>query len=159
MIEPLHPFLNILLADDDKDDRFFFDLVLKKLHLPIELATVEDGAMLIKYLDNNSAQLPDALFLDLNMPRKNGMECLEEIKNNEKLKGIPVIIYSTSLNEDVVDQLYKNGAHCYVRKSDLSEIEKIFLYIFSLIFNKEFERPPRNEFIINVKNLISLSDS
>lgn len=85
--------LNILLVDDDKDDRFFFARALKALSIPTILVTISDGEQLMSYLSKNSEQLPDVLFLDLNMPRKNGNECLSEIKLNKKIKQLPVILY------------------------------------------------------------------
>ncbi|MGZ4034109.1 MAG: response regulator [Bacteroidia bacterium] len=151
MLDQPHKPINILLADDDKDDRFFFDLVLKNLAIPTTLVTMEDGALLMDYLIKNTKGLPDVLFLDLNMPKKNGSECLLEIKQNEKLKNIPVIIYSTSYIEEIADQLYKDGAHYYIRKTNLDEIEKILQQVLSLIVKKKFERPPRNKFILNLK--------
>ncbi len=117
--------LQLLLADDDADDRFFFDKVLKQLTIPTELKTVEDGEQLMFFLSENYNQLPDILFLDLNMPRKNGSECLAEIKNNKRLKDLPVIIYSTSLLDEMSDLLYKNGAYYYIRKTDIQELKKI----------------------------------
>jgi CheY-like chemotaxis protein len=156
MPEPLH----ILLADDDEDDRFFFDLVLKGLAIETRLSTVEDGESLMNYLSENSNQLPDVLFLDLNMPRKNGSECLVEIKHNEKLKDLPVIIYSTSLHEDVADLLYKNGAHYYVRKTDMVELQKVLQYVLTLMIENraaikagKFERPGRKNFILSLPGL------
>lgn len=142
--------LHLLLADDDTDDRFFFNKALKVLSIPSDLVTVEDGAKLMAYLSDNSTQLPDVLFLDLNMPRKNGSECLEEIKCNELLKHLPVIIYSTSLHEDVADVLYKNGAHYYIRKGGLAELEKTLQDVLTMIQDKKFTRPPRNKFILSL---------
>ena len=71
----------ILLADDDTDDCIFFKEALDELLLPTKLMTVHDGEQLMHLLANESTELPDVLFLDLNMPRKNGFECLEEIKS------------------------------------------------------------------------------
>ncbi|MES2397190.1 MAG: response regulator [Bacteroidota bacterium] len=142
--------VDILLADDDKDDRFFFDKALKSLAIPTKLTTVEDGEQLMDYLTKNSKNLPDVLFLDLNMPRKKGSECLSEINLDPKLKDLPVIIYSTSLHEDVADQLYKNGAFYYVHKTDLSELEKILLQVLTMIAEKKFVRPSRESFILNI---------
>lgn len=145
--------LHVLLADDDKDDRFFFDTALKELPIPTQLETVEDGEKLMNFLKKNSNKLPDVLFLDLNMPRKNGSECLLEIKANKKLKQLPVIIYSTSLHTDMADVLYKNGAHYYVRKTELGELIEHLLRIFTLLVEKKFARPTREEFIINGVNV------
>src|SRR5215203_94230 len=100
----------ILLADDDEDDCMFFKEALDELSLPVSLNTVGDGVELMDFLKSNLINLPHVLFLDLNMPRKTGFECLSEIKQNEKLKQLPVIIYSTSANPDVIESLYNNGA-------------------------------------------------
>ncbi|MGZ4057356.1 MAG: response regulator [Bacteroidia bacterium] len=147
-----HPPLNILLADDDPDDRFFFDLVVKDLAIPAQLTTVEDGVELMDYLVKHSDKLPDVLFLDLNMPRKNGSECLTEIKDNPRLKDLPVIIYSTSVHEDIADILYKKGAHYYIRKTDMVELKKILNYTLGLIAEYNFTKPKRDKFILSVSD-------
>lgn len=123
---------NILLADDDKDDCFFFKDALDELQLHTQLTTVHNGEQLIQLLTNlpagrhgNSNESFDVLFLDLNMPRKNGFTCLEEIKSNDKLKQLSVIIFSTSNDQIIVDLLYKNGALHYICKpADFSELKK-----------------------------------
>lgn len=145
--------LHILLADDDRDDRFFFDKALKALSVPTHLTTVKDGVKLMEYLFENSNKLPDILFLDLNMPRKNGSECLIEIKSNKALKSLPVIIYSTSLYGNVSDLLYEKGAHYYVRKTDFDELKKNLSRVFSLIVEKKPTRPSRAEFIISLEGV------
>ena len=114
--------LIILLADDDIDDCFIFKKALEELPLSTNLSTVYDGEELMDYLSENSEHLPDVLFLDLNMPRKTGFECLAEIKENEKLKDIPVVMFSTSYPRDknyeldMIDRLSKIGAYHYIRK-------------------------------------------
>lgn len=142
---------HLLLADDDQDDRFFFNKALQEVPIPANLTTVKDGENLMRYLSKNSKELPDALFLDLNMPRKNGTECLIEIKSNKILKELPVIIYSTSHPEDVADLLYENGAHYYIRKASFAELEKALQRILTLMIEKKFTRPSRNQFILIFK--------
>lgn len=118
------PPLTILLADDDKYDRFLFQKALKSLPVTTHLTTVHDGEQLMKYLFANSEHLPDVLFLDINMPRKNGFECLLEIKENETLKDLPVIMFSTSYprdmnyERDLINSLLDMGAFDYIRKPD-----------------------------------------
>src|SRR6187455_1404935 len=107
---------NLLLADDDIDDCIFFEYALEELPISTTLFTVNDGIHLMDFLSAKADNLPDVLFLDLNMPRKSGFECLTEIKLIDKLKDLPVIIFSTSLNMEVVDLLYERGAHYYIRK-------------------------------------------
>lgn len=144
----LLPHLTILLADDDRDDRYFFLKALQELSIRVRLNTVEDGEQLITYLLKNCKDLPDVLFLDLNMPRKSGAECLEEIKRNANLKSLPVVIYSTSLYEDVAEHLYALGAHYYVRKTDYAELKKVLKRVLLLLVENKFQRPSSSEFII-----------
>jgi CheY-like chemotaxis protein len=143
--------LNILLADDDKDDRFFFEKALKTLSIKSKLESVIDGEKLIAYLAKNSSNLPDVLFLDLNMPRKNGSECLAEIKANKDLYDFPIIIYSTSLNDDIADILYRDGAYYYMRKCDISELVVQLEMILTRLADKKLKRPLRSKFILTLE--------
>ena len=118
--------LKVLLADDDVDDCHFFKEALSKLPITTQLETVNDGEQLMNYLKENTAHLPHVLFLDINMPRKNGFECLSEIKNHEKLKDLAVVMFSTSSTHDKIDILFKTGADVYIRKpSSFSELVQV----------------------------------
>jgi CheY-like chemotaxis protein len=123
--------LNILLAEDDTDDCTFFDNALKEIPIATYLTIVHDGEKLMSYLSENSDLLPDVLYLDLSMPRKNGFECLTEIKETPLLKDLVVVVFSTSFpqnmiyEENMINLLLKIGAHDYIRKSgDLSLLQK-----------------------------------
>jgi CheY-like chemotaxis protein len=143
--------LNILIADDDKDDQQFFSMALEALNIPIRLTTVVDGEKLMAYLSENMEQLPDVIFLDLNMPRKNGFECLLEIKLNQKLNQVPVIIFSTSFEQEMVNMLYKNGAKYYIRKpSEFLQFKKIIQLTFTLISKDTMFRTNREDFVLSV---------
>lgn len=140
---------NILLADDDSDDCLFFKEALEELPVSASLSTVNDGMQLIDFLSSNSGNLPDALFLDLNMPRKSGIECLTEIKLIEVLKHLPIIIFSTSLDLDVVDSLYEKGATYYIRKpGDFSALKKVIFEAITLTCNTNSKHPSREQFIL-----------
>ena len=108
--------LNILLADDDTDDCLFFKDAITQLIPSTNFTAVHDGEELMQLLTDETSQLPDVIFLDLNMPRKNGFECLAEIKHNKKLKNLPVVIFSTSFEQDKISILFKTGADVYIRK-------------------------------------------
>ena len=139
----------ILLADDDKDDRFFFEKALEELVRATQLKTVSDGASLMDFLGKNTKELPEVLFLDLNMPRKNGAECLKEIKADKHLKKIPVVIYSTSLSEEGADKLYEDGAHYYLHKRSLGELPQGIEQVLTLL-DKNPAKPSRDGFIVGV---------
>ena len=108
--------LNILLADDDFDDCNFFREAPEASPVSAKLKTVHDGGELMNYLTANTDHLPHVLFPDINTPRKNGFECLSGIKQNDKLKDMPVIMFSTSGSQDKINVLFKTGAGVYKRK-------------------------------------------
>ena len=85
----------LMIVDDDKDDRFFFSSAIRKYNPSFECIEAENGVDALEQLRKGAA-LPDFIFLDLNMPKMDGKECLIELKKDNALKDIPVIIYSTS---------------------------------------------------------------
>jgi CheY-like chemotaxis protein len=141
--------LRILLADDDSDDCMFFQDVLDELSLCATLNTVSNGAELMHFLESNSIKLPHMLFLDLNMPLKSGFDCLSEIKQHEKLKHLPVIIYSTSLDPDIVDVLYNKGALYYIRKpADFMSLKAVINKAILLCGQDTVLQPSKDKFVI-----------
>jgi CheY-like chemotaxis protein len=115
-------FENILLVDDDHDDCFIFETALKELNPDLHFSCLTNSVQLAEHLAQNS---PDLIFLDINMPRKNGFECLLEIKSMAAHKAIPVIMYSNSARPQELEQAYQYGATLYLKKpsgySDLVE--------------------------------------
>ena len=104
---------------------------------------------LMEFLHANTSKLPDILFLDLNMPRKTGYECLLEIKASPLLKSLPVVIYSTSLNQDMVNLLFEKGAHLYVRKpGQFSDLKKVIHKAIGYISESSRRKPSRHNFVI-----------
>ncbi len=140
--------INILIADDDIDDCAFFKEALEEFSLPTQLTAVHDGEQLMRYLYETNG-LPHMLFLDLNMPRKNGFECLSEIKRGKKLKHFPIVIFTTSFEQQVVNQLYQNGALYFIRKPPaFSQFKKIIHYTISLIMKGNIAQPVREKFVL-----------
>ena len=141
--------LNLLLADDDSDDCFFFKEALEEIPISAKLTTVNNGVQLMKLLSGKESPLPDAVFLDLNMPRKSGLECLAEIKTIDKLMHLPVIIYSTSLNPEVVKILYEKGAQYYICKpGEFAKLKKVILEAIALLSQNKLTQPSRDKFIL-----------
>ena len=126
-------YINICLADDDEDDRLFFTEAFDELRINTKVQTFNDGVALMDYLNDEDSILPNVLFLDLNMPRKNGVECLLEIKQNEKLNDIAIAIYSTSSSEDHIEETFINGANIYIKKpNDFEKLKKILSEIVTI---------------------------
>jgi CheY-like chemotaxis protein len=106
--------LTILLAEDDPDDSLLFMQAIEQLQIPSEIHLSADGLKLVKKLSERIS--PDLIFLDMNMPFKNGLECLSIIRSKEHLKNTPVIIYSTSQNTKEIKACFDSGANYYVVK-------------------------------------------
>lgn len=142
--------LNILLADDDQDDCMLFKEALEELPFSALLTTVHSGDKLMKLLNGELAELPDVLFLDLNMPRKNGHICLSEIKGNERLNHIPVVIYSTSYEQEITNELYKEGANYYLQKpGDFLALKQAINKVIMLISENKNAHTTEEKFLIN----------
>ena len=87
------------------------------------------------------------------MPRKNGFECLSEIKGNDKLKALPVILYSTSSEQAVIDRLYQNGARHFIRKpSDFLQLKRVIHYSLTLIMQEAGLKKTTDNFILSGEN-------
>jgi len=117
--------INILLADDDNEDRELFAEALEESGLEYNLKTFENGKQLVDYLDN-SEEVPSLLFLDLNMPLLSGLESLKIIRANTAFDKMPVAIYSTSSSENDKNSTFESGANIYISKpSDFSQLKKM----------------------------------
>lgn len=111
-----HYTLNIILTDDDEDDREFFSSSVRKSQTQINLVSFENGELLLDYLSSSPDPKPDGLLLDINMPRVNGFECLKKIRESEAWRNLPVAMYTTSKHEDDIEMAFKLGANRYIYK-------------------------------------------
>jgi CheY-like chemotaxis protein len=130
----------ILVAEDDIDDRFLLETAFAEKGYNEKLTFVENGIELIDFLNNQLSEngqqtgnLPRFILLDLNMPKKDGREALKEIKQDQRFKKIPVIVFTTNKNENEIRRCYELGANTYVVKpvgfeSLLERIEEIRTY-------------------------------
>lgn len=126
-------YIHIILADDDEDDRLFFTDAFDELKISTKVQTCNDGVELMNYLNKDDSVLPNVLFLDLNMPMKNGIECLHEIKANNRFDDIIIAIYSTSSSEEHIEETFICGANIYIKKpSDFSELKRVLSYVVTL---------------------------
>ena len=141
--------LNLILADDDQDDCIFFKEALQELKVQAQLKIINDGVKLMSILSSPEIILPDALYLDLNMPLKNGFECVTEIKLSPNLRNIPVIIFSTSFDPDVVDLLFEQGATYYMQKpAEFLYLKETIAKSLELISIPTIPQPIKEKFVI-----------
>ncbi len=128
--------ISILLADDDEDDCLLFKEAIRQLPTATTLLIVNDGKKLMDALNKKKQELPDVLFMDLSMPVKDGFECMSEIRNNDALRYLPVVILSTHSNQDIIAQVYKTGANYYVQKpGDFLELQRLIHRSIVIILN------------------------
>ncbi len=126
-------YIHIILADDDEDDRMLFTDAFEEMKINTKVNTFNDGVELMNYLNSSNAVLPHVLFLDLNMPKKNGIECLYEIKNNDKFSDIAIAIYSTSSSEEHIEETFVQGANIYIKKpSDFATLKKVLSEVVTI---------------------------
>lgn len=120
----------IFLVEDNRADIRLIEEALKHSSVPYEVVTVRNGMDAMAYLRQEgeyvSSPRPDLILLDLNLPKKDGREVLAEIKADPDLKRIPVVVLTTSSNEDDIFQSYDLHVNCYITKSrNLSQLFKI----------------------------------
>lgn len=120
-----------LLVDDDGDDRHLFTEAAGLIQPQITCYVSENGKQAIELLSDLSKQLPHVIFLDVNMPVMNGWNCLKELKSNERLKDIPVIMYSTTSHQREVDIACEMGAHCFCVKPEKFTLLKQILEVIN----------------------------
>ena len=141
--------IHILLADDDDDDRMFFRQAIAELNLGTNLTTVQNGQELMSYLHDPSAQLPDIIFLDLNMPVMGGLQSLSQIRNSKGLQDIAVVIYSTSTSEQDIEDCLTCGANIYLRKpTDFDELKALLYKAITVNHHYTISSQSRENFVM-----------
>lgn len=147
--------INILLADDDQADCHLFKDALEELPVSAHLTIVHNGEKVIEELTKQGNKLPDVLFLDLNMPRKNGFATLGEIKRNNVLQKLPVIIFSTSSELEAVKRVFRDAAHYYICKpDDFSQLKKVIYEALTLITQRDNSLPLKENFRITGASIV-----
>ena len=144
--------VHVVLADDDEDDRLMLEEAVHDVHPKIRFETVENGDALMKLLLTSNSSLPDLILLDLNMPGKNGRVCLDEIRSSERLKNLPVVIYSTSANPKDIEETFDKGANLYIQKpNSYQELTALTKKLFSLNLNEYLPNGSLLKFVLSAK--------
>ncbi len=141
--------LQVLLADDDDDDREMLREAIESVRVDVSLHNFEDGEKLMAHLSTYNGNVPDMIFLDLNMPRKNGLECLTEIRTQKKFNETVIAVYSTSSAEKDIDSTFLAGANIYIRKPrDYKLLQKVLSDVLSTNWQYHTSKLNRENFVM-----------
>lgn len=141
---------DILIADDDADDIILFKDAIEQAGISVSLQSFLGGADLMNHFKNVNNPLPDLIFLDLKMHCKNGFECLEEIRNNQRLSNLCIIVYSTSSHSNDIRESLIKGANLYFTKpSTFQELVNRLQRIFTLNWEEFNSNVGMEKFVIS----------
>lgn len=143
--------LHILLADDDEDDRLIFKEAINEVRVKTKLTVVNDGVQLMEYLQETDEDLPHIVFLDLNMPRKGGIECLKEIRSDARLRNLSIAIYSTSASEEDIEDTFVKGANVYIKKpNDFNTLVKVLSEVITINWQYHTSDLNKENFVLSI---------
>lgn len=138
---------DILIAEDDKDDVDIFEIALNEINLSYDLRHAETGDELFILLKD---RVPYILFLDINMPCKDGVACILEIRRNREYDTLPVVLYTSNLYQKIIEECYKNGANLYVTKAfTFASLTEKLQKVFAIDWDNYMHYPPKNQFVLS----------
>ena len=123
-----------LLIDDDQDDQEIFKMCIDKVSGDINCTTMDDAPMAIAMLNANPGYIPGHIFIDMNMPKMNGIECLKVLRTMERLNATKIFMYSTTSVQSSLDEAKQSGASGFIIKpSTAPELREILSKLFSTV--------------------------
>ena len=129
----------------------FFKEAFDEIKINTKVSLVNDGVELMNYLSEDGNPLPHILFLDLNMPRKTGIDCLLEIKRLSHLKDIAIAIYSTSASDMDIEETFVQGANVYIKKpSDFNTLKKILEQVITINWQYQTSGLNRDNYLLSL---------
>ncbi|MCH7410596.1 response regulator [Belliella sp. DSM 111904] len=143
--------LNILLVEDCEIDQMFFKKAIESISMKTKLVILNDGEELMKYLGKEIDFKPHILFLDIQLPKKSGLECLKEIRLNSKWSELCIVIYSNSKNDIDVEKAFVNGANIFLNKpNEIDKLVEAVKRVFSINWQYLTSSMNRDTFIMNI---------
>lgn len=143
--------LNIALADDDEDDRLLFKEAIDEIRLETRISLFNHGQELMDHLNLPNIVLPHLVFLDLNMPIKDGMQCLREIRNNPNLDQVAIAIYSTSSSEKDIENTFILGANVYINKpNNFYKLKEVIEKVLKINWQYQTSNLNKDNFLLRV---------
>jgi CheY-like chemotaxis protein len=124
---------------------------INEVKVKTKLTLVNDGVQLMDYLTTTEGELPHIVFLDLNMPRKNGIECLREIRLDPNLKDLSIAIYSTSASEEDIEDTFVKGANVYIKKpNDFNTLVKVLEEVITINWQYHTSDLNKENFLLSI---------
>ncbi|MCH8567132.1 MAG: response regulator [Balneolales bacterium] len=143
--------LRVLLTDDDEGDRLVFVEIFEEIASEIHVSVLNDGKQLMDYLQKQNSLFPHIIFLDLNMPNLSGLECLKEIRKEEKYNDISIAIYSTSNSQKDIEDTFLYGANIYITKpSDYKKLKQALGKALTAVYHNQDSTFKRENFILKL---------
>jgi len=137
----------ILLAEDDNDDVLIFDMAMTQTAIPYMLRHAEDGEVLFVMLKD---RIPYILFLDINMPCKDGIACIVEIRKNKEYDNLPIVMFTSNLTDRMVEDSFRSGANFYVTKTNtINALVDKLKKIFAIDWHEYMHYPPQSQFVLS----------
>lgn len=144
-----HKRLHIFIADDDQDDIEFFEIALKEISDNIKITKAKNGQELLEFIQY---VIPDMIFLDINMPCMNGLDCLSELRRLSHLSQVPIIMYSTGTKPEHVDKSYTLGANLYIRKpTHYASIKEELSRVLAMSLRELIPQPAREKYVVQLQ--------
>jgi CheY-like chemotaxis protein len=143
---------SILVAEDDEDDFYCFNMAISSLSGLFQLLHTSDGIRFSSLIQ--TAVNPDVIFLDINLPYKNGISCLKELRSKEDYDSVKIVMYSTSCSSREIDSCYSLGADFFlVKPSSFSSLQRQLKELFQNDYFVKNQKPPREAFVFNSPQL------
>ena len=143
--------MKVMLADDDADDRMFFEEALGATNMKHTLRLFTNGFELLEYFEQPQTELPHILFLDLNMPGKSGIQCLEELRAIPRLREMTIAIYSTSKADRDIEDTLSKGANIYIQKpSSFDKLKTVISHVLKTNWQFHLSGLNKETFFLNI---------
>ena len=141
----------IAVVDDDQDDRELLIDVVREIENGLEILQFESGSSFLAYLKNSIKDLPNLVFMDLNMPIMGGMQCLVKLREFLNANVLPVAIYSTSSSLEHINEAYSLGANLYIPKpNDFNDLKRCVDSVLKMVVEEKMKIPNKETFLYTV---------
>lgn len=138
---------HIFLVDDDQEDRELFSEALSNITQTVQLTEIPSGVKLIEMLNESKLDLPEVIFMDINMPKLNGIECLKKIRSFSKFKNLKIVMYSTYHLDDFIDDAFELGAsNFYVKPRRFADLQDLIDKALEIDWN-QIGKPSKQDFL------------